>query len=124
MPRSFRLLEELERGEKGGLSTTVSYGLTYPDDITLTYWSGTIFGPYGVIRLVSSQLRLMTNHVCAQTVFDNSIYTLDIECGKDYPRRPPRIHFVTPIRMKCVDAKSGKVGFNWNPEKCLKRCPM
>lgn len=58
LPRSFRLLEELEKGEKGGPSIlahtnrmlglgdgSCSYGLADGDDITMTNWNGTILGP-------------------------------------------------------------------------------
>lgn len=58
LPRSFRLLEELEKGEKGAFSSirrtdpgiglgdgSCSYGLADGDDIMMTNWNGTILGP-------------------------------------------------------------------------------
>ena len=48
MPRNFKLLEELEHSEKGHGDPTVSLGLAAPDDILLSDWNASIFGPPGV----------------------------------------------------------------------------
>lgn len=74
VPRNFRLLEELEKGEKGlgagayigheykrstsanGMAEACSYGLDEGDDLLMTNWNGTILGPPHVrdIRLCTS----------------------------------------------------------------------
>lgn len=85
MPRSFRLLDELEKGEKAERAATISWGLAQEDDMTLTEWSATIFGPI-------------------DTSFDNRIYSLNIHCGPTYPDEPPKVKFVTSINMNCVES--------------------
>lgn len=89
-PRSFRLLEELENGEKGFGPESCSYGLTDADDNTMTNWNGTILGPPH------------SNH-------ENRIYSLAIECGPNYPDEPPKVKFISKINLPCVDQTSGEV---------------
>lgn len=95
-PRSFRLLEELEKGEKGLGSESVSLGLADSDDIDMRYWNGTILGPPH------------SNH-------ENRIYCLTLEAGPEYPKKPPTLKFLTKINLPCVNSTSGVV----NPSKVL-----
>ena len=90
VPRNFRLLDELDRGEKGSADGTVSYGLADPSDISLTNWNGMIVGPPG-------------------TPFDGRLYTLAITCGDNYPIAPPLVRFVSKVSLSCVNASTGAV---------------
>ncbi|KAJ3683451.1 hypothetical protein LUZ60_013678 [Juncus effusus] len=90
VPRNFRLLEELERGEKGIGDGSVSYGMEDADDIFMRSWTGTIIGPHN-------------------TVHEGRIYQLKLFCDKDYPEKPPSVRFYSRINMTCVNHETGLV---------------
>ncbi|GFF25412.1 ubiquitin-conjugating enzyme spm2 [Aspergillus udagawae] len=98
IPRNFRLLEELEKGEKGLGAEACSYGLADGEDMMMSNWNGTILGP-------------------PHSVHENRIYSVQIHCGPDYPDKPPTIQFISRVNIPCVDQKTGKV----DPDKlpCL-----
>ncbi|KAN0121060.1 UBC-like protein [Russula decolorans] len=90
VPRNFRLLEELEKGEKGIGDGSCSYGLEDSDDILMSNWNGTIIGP-------------------GHTVHENRIYSLKIHCGDQYPDVPPTIQFISRVNLPFVSQTDGKV---------------
>ena len=82
----FKLLKELEKGEKGGagLPPYLSYGLADADeDEDMRAWTGTILGPAG-------------------TTLDMRVLELAIECGRAYPERPPEMRFKTKVNLPFV----------------------
>jgi ubiquitin-conjugating enzyme E2 variant len=90
VPRNFKLLEELEKGEKGFGPDSCSYGLSDPNDISMTNWNATILGPPN------------SNH-------ENRIYSLKVKCGENYPDEPPTVKFISKINLPCVDNSNGDV---------------
>ncbi|KZT70875.1 UBC-like protein [Daedalea quercina L-15889] len=107
VPRNFRLLEELEKGEKGIGDGSCSYGLEDGDDIMMSHWNGTIIGP-------------------GHTVHENRIYSLKITCGDNYPEQHPTIQFISRVNLPFVSPVDGKVDAsklpvlaNWNKSSSI-----
>ncbi|KAI4524432.1 ubiquitin-conjugating enzyme/RWD-like protein [Schizophyllum commune] len=90
IPRNFRLLEELEKGEKGIGDGSCSYGLEDGDDMMMSKWNGTIIGP-------------------GHTVHENRIYSLKITCGDEYPNKPPQVQFLSRVNLPFVNQVDGTV---------------
>lgn len=99
MPRNFRLLDELEKFEKGLTGDmNVSAGLKDPEDIFLTTWNVAIMGPLS-------------------TVYENRLYSCELVCGPRYPSVPPEVKFMSKINMSAVDGEGNvnmrKLMPNW-----------
>ncbi|KAI1278291.1 ubiquitin-conjugating enzyme/RWD-like protein [Xylaria sp. FL0933] len=107
VPRNFRLLEELEKGEKGLGAEACSYGLDNPEDLLMSDWNGTILGP-------------------PHSVHENRIYSVKMHCGAQYPDLPPTIRFISQVNLPCVNPRNGVVDpkqlpclANWKRENTM-----
>ncbi|KAA6393672.1 MAG: putative Ubiquitin-conjugating enzyme E2 [Streblomastix strix] len=85
VPRNFRLLDELQEGEKLVSDNRISFGAE-GDDPLLHNWSAMLYGP-------------------ENTRFVGRLYSVTIYCGDNYPKEPPTIQFTTKINLPCVDAQ-------------------
>lgn len=98
VPRNFRLLAELDKGQDDPM---MSYGLTVDaePDILMHDWQANIIAPQ-------------------RGPFGGNFYALSIYCGDNYPDERPVVRFVTKINLPCVKP-NGEV----NPARlpCLAR---
>jgi ubiquitin-conjugating enzyme E2 variant len=104
VPRNFRLLEELEAGEKAqDLPPNISFGLMDTSDATLSTWVGSIMG-------------------VPNTRFEGRMVSIRIFCGDQYPKVAPTLTFITRVNLPFVDSSGGIVVNqfpllkNWNPK--------
>lgn len=81
---------------------SISYGLSSQDDISMTYWNGTILGP-------------------PHSTHENRIYSLTIVCGEEYPTKPPEVKFISKINLPCVDEQGNVVPSAFDTLKNWKR---
>ena len=91
VPRSFKLLDELEQAEKGKYDAKygnavqfISIGLDNPEDMMLQRWNATLIPAQG-------------------TPIGDRFYALTIETGENYPHVPPRVRFKQRVQAPCVD---------------------
>ena len=109
-------MEELEAGQKGVGDGTISWGLENEDDIQLSHWTGMIIGPPRVTLFLLScrSDRLVKKSgttpltfwfsIFFQTAYENRMYSLRLECGAEYPDKPPSVRFTSRINMNCVSS--------------------
>lgn len=73
VPRNFKLLEELERSEKGLGDMSISFGLVDSGDTFLSNWNGGILGPGGVRIFVFQFHNFCIRLNIYQTIFLTSV---------------------------------------------------
>merc|ERR1712054_488081 len=105
-----RLLKELKEIASGGDGIWAHSGEgvhIFPSPDNLQFWRALIEGPTG-------------------SPFEGGVFALNVVVPDDYPFRPPRITFQTPI-YHCNVSDSGKICLNilhdaWNPALSVPKC--
>ena len=67
VPRNFKLLEELEKSEKGHGDMSISFGLVDSGDTFLSDWNGGILGPPGVSIAINGNYPVFHVVMCYAT---------------------------------------------------------
>ena len=83
IPRNFKLLEELEKAEKGNTEMTVSYGLVDSEDMSLSAWQCTILGAPG-------------------SSLENRIVSCLVHCSPNYPTAQPDVKFQSKLNFPFI----------------------
>jgi len=133
VPRNFRLLEELEKGEKGlGAGKPPSTSVRYNHKLTnlsrgMLLWSGwrrwlvdvklEWHDSWSTTCLSFLSQLLNTKLTSVQSVHENRIYSLKMHCGDQYPDKPPTIQFINQINLPCVSSKNGVVSTSYGELK-------
>ena len=101
MPRSFKLLEEMDKVKKGNVPHwSIGMNLKVADDIDLKEFELQVTGPL-------------------DSIVQENTYKFQVIPGKDYPESAPSIRLLRPkVNLKCVNSQ-GVLSFKWNSQMSI-----